>query len=87
MHEDEDPSEFVTTSTFTDFSFIATYGTSDGVSLLAALVHLHSATLDFRQSGWSELQSTLRYAQRNKKPKKAESLKPVRAIHVWSESG
>lgn len=68
--EEGDPSAFVTTSTFTDFWFIAKYGTSDRVPLLAVLVHLDSATLDFRQSGWSELQSTLRYAQRNKKPKK-----------------
>ena len=34
--------------------------TFDSTPLLAARIHLQSAKLDFRQSGWSEAQSTLR---------------------------
>ena len=73
--EEGDPSAFVTAPTFADFSFIATYGTSDRVPLLGALVHLHLATLDFRQSGWSKRQRTtkLHVTMRNETRNRQES--------------
>ena len=61
-------------STFTDCSFRCKSSTSDSAPFLIALIHLHSATLDFRQI-WmkrSVKREPCVYAKRHKKPEKRE---------------
>jgi uncharacterized protein (DUF305 family) len=61
-------------STFTDCSFRCKSSTSDSAPFLTALLHLHSATLDFRQI-WlkrSVRREAVRLAKRHKKPEKRE---------------